>query len=166
MQHMYKLIEHNSPLLKQVTEKFDFSNPPTDPVQLYNDLAKIMIDEGGIGLSANQVGLPYRFFVLRAEQVIGCFNPIIVDQSSEMVMLEEGCLSFPGLMVKIKRPRRIKVRFAEPDGQIYTKVFDGMTARAFQHELSHLDGRTMFDDCSYIERERAKKKWIQLQRKK
>lgn len=136
-----ELIPHTDPLLKTAIESFDFSNASLDPIELAADLGDTMLAHNGLGLSANQVGLPYRVFVMNAKDLpIVCFNPKIVDQSTETVLLEEGCLSYPNLFVKIKRPKKIKVRYAEPNGNIVTQVFDGMTARIFQHELDHLDG--------------------------
>ena len=89
--------------------------------------------------------------------IIGVFNPRIVDISSEMVYLEEGCLSYPNLWVKIKRPKKIKVRFTNPDGQTETRVFDGMSARVFQHELDHLDGILHVKRANKFHLDQAKK---------
>jgi peptide deformylase len=94
---------------------------------------------------------------MRAENIIGVFNPKIVDASSEMVYLEEGCLSYPNLWVKIKRPKKIKVRFTNPDGQTETRVFDGMSARVFQHELDHLDGVLHVKRANKFHLEQARK---------
>lgn len=151
------LVDKNDPILKQTLEKFDFKNPPVDPVLLYQDLAQTMIEHNGIGLSANQIGLPYRAFVMRAEDVIGVFNPIIVDFSAETVTLEEGCLSYPNLFVKINRPKKIKARYTLPNGEVVTQVFDGITARCFQHELDHLDGILYTKRANRIHLEHAKK---------
>ena len=99
-----------------------------------------MLSHDGIGLAANQIGLPYRVFAIKANPVLVCFNPRIVDYSKETIVLEEGCLTFPGLYLKIKRPRDIKCRFTYPNGETITKTFTGATARIFQHELDHLNG--------------------------
>ena len=152
-----KIMDCEHPLLKQEMPKFDFQNPPVNPVELYRDLAETMIEYHGIGLAANQVGSPYRAFVMRAEEVIGCFNPKIVDTSSETVLLEEGCLSNPGLFVKIKRPKKIKARYTLPNGETVTKVFDGITARCFQHELDHLNGLLYTSRANAYHLEKAKK---------
>lgn len=133
----YKL---DDSILSQVMEPFDFSNPPVDPLDLVSDLAELMLAEGGIGIAANQCGLPYRVFVINANELIPCFNPKIVDFSEQKLYLEEGCLSYPGLFVKVNRPRRIKVRYTDPNGNTLTRMFEGMTARVFQHEMDHLDG--------------------------
>lgn len=139
---IYKLVPETDPILKQKTGKFNFSDPPINPVILYRNLGKTLIEEGGLGLAAPQCGLPYRAFVMRSEEIIGVFNPIIIDKSEEEIILDEGCLSFPALALKIKRPRRIRVRFTEPNGNVVTRVFDGMTARCFLHEYEHLEGIT------------------------
>ena len=155
---IHTLIPANSPILKQVMEPFDFSNPPVNPLDLVTDLAETMLANNGIGLSANQVGLPYRVFVMLGQELIPCFNPRIVDMSQETVILEEGCLSYPDFFVKVKRPRRIKVRYAEPNGNIVTQVFDGMTARVFQHELDHLNGINYQQRANRYHLEQARKK--------
>lgn len=161
----YQLVDKNDPILKQKMEPFDFSNPPIDPLDLVSNLAETMIEEGGIGIAANQCGLPYRVFVIQGIELIPCFNPRVVDVSSEQIYLEEGCLSYPGLAVKIKRPRKIKVRYADPRGDVTTQVFDGMTARVFLHELDHLDGIVHINRANRIHVEQAKKQLKKLQRK-
>ena len=137
---------------------FDFDSD-VDPLDLACDLAETMIHSNGIGLAANQCGLRHRVFVLMADEIITCFNPKIVDFSEEKLYLEEGCLSYPGLLVKIKRPKKVRVRYTEPDGNTITKVFDGITARAFQHELDHLNGTAHISRANRIHREQAFKKW-------
>ena len=153
-----ELVPSNDPILKQEMERFDFTNPPVDPIELAANLGDTMDANNGLGLAANQVGLPYRVFVMRgAELPTVCLNPRIVDESTETVLLEEGCLSHPNLFVKIKRARRIKVRYAEPNGNVVTQVFDGMTARVFQHELDHLDGICHLQRANRYHLEQAKK---------
>lgn len=152
-----KLVDKSDPILKQEMPAFDFTNPPTDPIQLAKDLAETMIDSKGIGLAANQVGLPYRVFAITGEQIFVCFNPRIVDTSSEVVLMNEGCLSYPGLVIKIKRPRMIKVRFTMPNGETRTEKFDGLTARVFQHELDHLNGYVHLSRAGVYHKEQAMK---------
>lgn len=155
----------NDPAIHVATEKFDFDNPPIDPVELVMRLAKVMVENNGIGLSANQLGLPYRVFVMKSNPIIACFNPIVLDTGLQTHIMEEGCLSYPGLYVTVRRPLIIKVRFTEANLNVRTERFDGMTARVFLHELAHLDGRTMMDDASIVQREKATTQWKQLQRR-
>lgn len=137
---IYDLVKPDHPLLHTKLDKFDFDNPPIDPVELVNSLIETMVHHKGMGLSANQVGLPYRVFVLHSQETLALFNPTIVDQTTEEVKLEEGCLTFPNLWISIKRPSIIKVRFQDPYGKFRTDKFIGMTARCIMHELDHLNG--------------------------
>jgi peptide deformylase len=151
------ILDRTAPILREVMPAFDFKDPVVDPVELYNDLAETMRENEGMGLSANQIGVRVRAFVMRAEEIIGVFNPRVVDVSTETVTLEEGCLSYPNLFVKIKRPKSIKVRFTTPDGETSTKTFTGMTARVFLHELDHLDGIAHTSRANSYHLEQAKK---------
>src|SRR5687768_294498 len=137
---IYEIIPKDDSCLTTKVERFDFSNPPTDPSQLARDLTETMIHHKGLGLAAPQVGLPYRCFVMSSNPVLCVFNPRIVDQTTHKIKMVEGCLTFPGLFLNIERPRSIKVRYTQPNGETLTKEFDGMTARVFLHELDHLDG--------------------------
>lgn len=162
---IYDLVDPTDPILHTRIEEFNFAAPPVDPLDLVSNLAETMLENNGIGLAANQCGLPYRVFVLLSNEIIPCFNPKIVDSSKEMIVLEEGCLSYPGLSVKVKRPRRIKVRYTEPNGNTITRTFDGLTARVFQHELSHLNGIVHINEASFIHKKQALTRWKQMKRK-
>lgn len=153
----YQLVESNHPILHTKIEPFDFSDPKIDPVVLANRLIVTMNNNNGIGLSANQCGLPYRVFVMRSEPTKACFNPKILFSSEEEVSLEEGCLSHPFLFVKIKRPVWIRVRYTDALGQIQTERFIGMTARCFQHEYDHLEGVNYLRRANTAHIERAKR---------
>lgn len=160
--NIHNLVPDSDPILSQELPKFEFENPPTDPIQLAYDLVESMRKHNGIGLSANQIGLPYRVFAMEAVPAIVCFNPVVVDTSQEEIPLEEGCLSFPGLGIKIKRPRHIKVRYTEPNGNVVTRKFTGMAARCFLHELDHMNGIKFIDRASFIQKEIALKRQKKL----
>lgn len=159
-----KYVKPDSPLLKQKVDPFSFTSPPTDPAQLARDLYETLMSTSYIGLSAQQVGLPYRAFALRTVPGIVCFNPRVVDVSTEEIMLDEMCSSFPHLIVPVKRPKRIKVRYNEPSGEVKTATFDGMTARYFLHELDHLDGILYTEKANKMHVERAMRKRKQIER--
>jgi peptide deformylase len=119
-----------------------------------------MYDQNGLGLSANQVGIPYRVFAMRGHpQNFVCFNPRIVYFSDKTKIMEESCLSFPGLVVKIKRSEEIRVRFNTPNGDIKSETFRGMAARVFQHEMDHMDGELFYNKANRYHRENALTKW-------
>lgn len=159
-----KLVDSNHPLLSTELELFDFDNPPTDPIQLAYDLVETMKQERGMGLSANQCGLPYRVFCMESDPVLVMFNPRLLDVSSEMVELDEGCLSFKNLWLKVKRPLHIKVRYTEPNGNVVTRKFTGMSARCFLHELDHMNGIKFVEHVGKVQLAMAKKLQTKIER--
>lgn len=146
------------PILVNPTQPFDFENPPILPAVLAEQMIKTMNDHNAIGLAANQIGIPYSVFVMRGlDTNYVCFNPRIVYYSDEHETLDEACLSFPGVVAKIKRAKQIRVRFSTPTNQVATLVFEGLTARTFQHELDHLNGILFYNRANRYHREKALK---------
>ena len=135
-----KLVDYNDPILRQPVPRFNFSNPPVDPIEFAHALVNYMKKFNGIGLSANQLGLPYRVFAMAGEPNYVCYNPVLVGHGEEIAKQDEGCLSYPNLYVKIPRWKSIKVRFTMPNGETTTKVFAGLTARVWLHEYDHMEG--------------------------
>ena len=162
---MMQLVHKSDPMLSAVCHPVDFADPPFDLIQFSQDLVKCMYDSNGIGLSANQVGVPYRIFAMRGQpENFVCINPRVVMESEEDIYLEEGCLSYPGLFVKIKRPRHIRARFQTPNGDTLTKQFTGMTARCFLHELDHMDGLVFYRHATDYHRHQAMNRFKKLER--
>lgn len=107
----------------------------------------------GFGLAACQVGLSHRVFVINYQNdlVIAYFNPVIKQVSEEQVLGDEGCLSFPGLFLKHKRPSWIIISYYDYTGKFHDNIqYTGLTARIFMHELDHLNGKTFVDSVSRI----------------
>ena len=97
---------------------------------------------GGIGLSANQCGVYQRVFVIgHGDFQLVCINPKVTEISEEKIKSDEGCLSYPGLFVRIERPAAVKVEFTTETGEVKQTMLEGLTARCFLHELEHLNGR-------------------------
>ena len=163
----YNLIDANDPLLKEKLPRFDIKNPPegVDPVELGKELLGHMRYFGGIGLSANQLGLPYRVFVMEGDPGFVCFNPTITAYAGDLVNLDEGCLSYPGLYVKKKRRGLIRVRFQDPYGNACVKKFTGMSARIFQHEMEHMEGENFLEGISRLALDNARRKQRNLLRR-
>lgn len=152
------IIKYPNPILTKPTQQFDFNNPFENPIELAVELMKEMNDNNGVGLSANQIGKPYSIFVLRSHpENIVCFNPKIVNVSHDLIEMEEACLSFPGVNLKIKRPSQIRLRFQMPSGMTDTKTFDGLTARIVQHEMDHLNGILFINRANRYHRDKAMK---------
>lgn len=129
--------------------------------QLMIDLVHTMRYNNGIGISAVQVGHLEQMFIVETDRVsspIVFINPRIVDYSTEQVDFIEGCLSYPNIQLKIKRPKSIKVRYETPEGSVKTETFTGLTARVIQHEFQHLQGITMKTEVTKLKWEQARRK--------
>jgi peptide deformylase len=162
-----ELIKGTDSRLKETCSEFNFG---TDHVmedgsiitakELFELLRDTMIANKGVGLAAPQLGIMTRVFVIgnpdEKDSVIGVFNPLIVDYDEKTVIYEEGCLSYPGLFVKVKRPRSIRTRYRGWDGQAGTTRYEGYTARIFLHEYDHLNGVTYNKRASYYHLEQAR----------
>lgn len=141
---------------------FDFQDSPSylPPLEFAQSLVKTMYEANGMCLTAPQVGINFRVFAMRAApENFVCFNPRIVLTSDEQIRLEETSLSYPGLIVKVKRPQHVKVRFATPNGQIRTETFTGLTARTFQHCMDFLNGERFYMKANPLHRHQALRKW-------
>ncbi len=136
------------------------------------DMAETMYAAPGVGLAAPQVADGRRMVVvdpgnekeehggLPQRELIAMVNPEIVERGDDMISWEESCLSVPELYVQVRRHRRVRVRWRDGAGERHERVFEGFPAVVVQHELDHLDGRTIFDRASRIKRSRylARKK--------
>ena len=156
------IIKQDILTLTKLSEDFDFDKPPQDPIELATNLVDTMLDAKGLGLAAIQCNIPYRVFAMRGNvnekgnpEMFCFFNPRIVAYGGEIIKLEEGCLSFPGLIVEIKRPKDVRFRFTLPNGQTDTRMFTGITARVIQHEMDHLDGKLFYNLANKYKRNLA-----------
>jgi peptide deformylase len=135
-----------------------------DAKQLEQDLIEFMLANNGIGLAANQVGLTKRVFVMGSNNIKGfpapfaVFNPIVTEASSELVLDEEGCLSYPDLFLKVKRPDWIIAQYQDSDGNLKEIRAEGYLAKCFQHEYDHLNGVCFVDRVSQMKLQLAMKK--------
>lgn len=138
-----ELVPESHPILKKPTIKVPFDDPDVDPIKLTEDLLLTAKANKALGLAANQCGLPYSAFAMgdgNSHFVI--INPEVLSVSEELVHMQEGCLSFPLLLLSISRPKEVEVRFQDFNGNFHTKKFSGLSARIFLHEMDHLKGIT------------------------
>lgn len=149
------------------SSEWDFENPPANSEDIESELSRLMDEEGGIGFAANQMGFLYRIFAMKIDDEARFFyNPEILTASEEQqVMSEEGCLSFPGLYFKVKRPAIVTVRYQNSKGEFFEEELSGIAARCFQHELDHLDGVCFTSKVSKLTLDMAKKKRDKRERK-
>lgn len=161
---MLKLIHHPNDILNQKLPEFDFNSPLIDPFELEEQMINLMIENNGLGLSANQVGLSARVFVMQTSNLkdvvtpFAVFNPKVIAVSPEEESEEEGCLSFPNLFFKVKRPSNIVVEFFDRNNNKCIIRLDGIDARCFLHELDHLDGVCFTSKISKLKLDLALKK--------
>ena len=152
----------NDPILKQATIHFDFNDQSIKAVDFAALMRYNMCMHRGIGLSAPQIGYNYSVFCVGnpdvEESVMTFFNPLIVHESVEKTLMDEGCLSFPNLILKVKRPKEIRVRYRDETGETKTGKFTGMTARIIQHEHDHLFGTTFDTRVSSLMLNKGKSK--------
>jgi peptide deformylase len=156
------IVKYPNPILDEVMPKFDFENPIITPKELEKDMLSTMFANNGMGLAAPQVGVRARMFVmghaLMPEKSFGVFNPEILDASSDLRELEEGCLSFPIIYAKVKRPSWIIAKYQNSDGEEQTNRFEGYDCVCFLHELDHLNGIVYKDRLSTLKWAMAVKK--------
>jgi peptide deformylase len=159
---MLKIVKHPNPILEEVMPEFDFANPIMDPVELEKQMLETMFASDGIGLAAPQVGVRTRVFTmghnLMKDQSSAYFNPEVIDASTDLLDVEEGCLSFPLVFVKIKRPSWIVGKYYDRDGNEHQHKFEGYDCKCFLHELDHLNGINFKDRLSTLKWSLAIKK--------
>ena len=163
---IYKLIESNNPLL---TIPLSGCSKDLDRQEIKDNLVETMENFTGIGLSANQCGIMERAFVMysdiKKKEVMVCFNPKIISESEEIIFMDEGCLTYPGLWIKVKRPEGIEVTYEDEHGELYEKALFGLECRIFQHEYDHMEGTNFTNKVSRLRLNRAKKRLKKLQKK-
>src|ERR1043165_8443994 len=133
---------------------------------LYQDLVDSMYAENGLGIAALQLGDPRRMFIVEprlagrpeTDLPIAFINPEIVETSDEQQDSEEGCLSFPEIYIKVKRPMRCKVRAMGLDGAMFEIEGEALFARCMLHENDHLTGKLLVDFVGPLKRQMIKKK--------
>jgi peptide deformylase len=163
---VFTLVGEDNPILKQVLPEFDFSNPPVNPNEFASTLVETCKLHHGIGLSANQCGFPYRVFVMGSgEEYVAFYNPKLVDKSENEVHLIEGCLSFPFLGLRITRPESVQVEYQDFNGVKRDTTLYGISARAFLHELDHLNGIVYTERVKPLALEMGLKKRNKLMKK-
>ena len=134
-----------------------------DVERFEKDMIRLMIEEKGMGLAANQIGITKRFFAIghdsfdtfQKHAII--WNPQVINFSEEKVIDVEGCLSFKNIFVKVERPKIIEVQYENTQGKTRFAKLDGMESKCFQHELDHLDGITFNKRVSKLRWQMANK---------
>lgn len=136
------LIPWNDPRLKTPPKLWDFTQPVEEAAKLGLLLINVAVKLQGAGLSANQIGIDAKVFAITVVENYhyAVFNPEILESSTETILMEEGCLSRPGLWLRVSRPDRIKVKYFTFKGEEVHTELQGYHSRVFQHEYDHMLG--------------------------
>jgi peptide deformylase len=161
------ILRYGASGLQQPARDVDAVTP--DIQKLIADMVETMYAAPGIGLAAPQIGVPLRVFVVDLSVgrdpsgLITMINPAFVERDGTQLE-EEGCLSLPGFTATVLRPQRAVVRGLDRDGREQVREGSGLLARAFQHEMDHLDGRLFVDRLRGIKRDMIVRKIRKLDR--
>lgn len=152
---MRPIVIYGDPVLRVVSHPVEEINQ--DVKNLVSDMVDTLKEAKGLGLAASQVGVALRLFIVDLSTVdmhetLRVFiNPEIVETDGEVEM-EEGCLSFPELYLKVTRPERVKIRATDLEGKRFEFTADGVAARAILHEYDHTEGKLYIDHLSPLAR--------------
>lgn len=173
-----KLKTYGEDVLREAAHPVDQITPEIRA--LAQEMLRVMHQQNGVGLAAEQVGRREAVFVVDIPPGADCdkdkqplnpdvkmplvfINPEITESSKKMESCEEGCLSFPGLYAEVRRPAEVTVRFTDLDGRQQALHCRGLLARAVQHELDHLHGTLFIDRISYARKIALKGRLRKLQ---
>lgn len=153
------------PVLKQVAQPIE--NITDEIRQLAANMAETMYEAPGIGLAANQVNVLKRLFVMdtnfredkTSRNFVTMINPEIVWKSEEISVMEEGCLSIPQQYADVERPKSVRVKFIDLQGEVNEFLADDLASHCVQHELDHLNGTLFIDYLSRLKRTMLMKKY-------
>ena len=152
LQFPHKVLREKSQPVTEITAEIK---------QLVQDMFDTMYDDDGIGLAANQVGEELRVIVIDVSHnqsgPICLINPEIIETEGKVVM-DEGCLSFPGMYFKVERAKKVKVKALDKEGESFELEADGLLARCILHEIDHIDGVVFTDYLSPLKLQRVMKK--------
>lgn len=155
-----KIVIFPDPVLRRKTEPVTVFDSALKT--LADEMTIVMKDDDGVGIAAPQVGISKRLAVVCVNDIRYILvNPRIVEQEGVQIG-EEGCLSFPDIYGDVKRAARVVVECQDETGAHRRYDVNGFTARAFQHEIEHLDGKLLIDHFSPMKRELVRKRLLKL----
>ena len=165
---IYKLLPPNDERVLSSIAEFDIEifkeEEKIELKEFVDNMFETMKQYGGIGLSANQVGKPYRMFVMGDHLNIQkgkkwvCINPKITNVTKDLIRYKEGCLTFPFLFLDIERPQDITVEYLDENLEKKEEHMTGIVARCFQHEFDHMQGIVFTEHVSKLKLDMALKK--------
>ena len=158
---MYTIVQSPDPTLNQVCEPCELDDKSLAKLsKLAKEMKKLMYSTYGVGIAAPQVGVSKRLIVIDVDYAdedgepnpIVLVNPEILELKGEPEKADEGCLSCPGIQVPVSRQPWASVRYHDLNGEQWIIEGDGLLGRCLQHEIDHLNGKTLFEACDPIDR--------------
>jgi peptide deformylase len=170
---IYPITVYGDPVLRKIATDIDQNFEGLE--KLVDDMFETMHNAEGVGLAAPQIGLASRIFVVDLSPLSdeepflkdfkrAFINPHIIEKEGDKVLMEEGCLSLPGLREDVLRFNTIRMTYFDVNWHPYDEVFTGFTARVLQHEYDHLDGIMFVDYCSPLKKRLLKGKLSDISR--
>lgn len=167
-----KIVRFPDPFLRKPTEKvtkFD-----EDLKRLVQDMTETMYAHNGAGLAAIQVGSSAKIFIVeptvaglsKEDAPVVFINPVLEWVSSEQEVTEEGCLSFPGIFVPVKRSLQARMRAQDAEGNEFVAEGKALYARAMQHEQDHLQNKLLYDHAGSMKRQSIKRQMERMTEEK
>ena len=159
---VYPIVLYGEPVLeKQAETVHQFDTPELH--KLLDDMFESMYAAKGVGLAAPQIGISKRIAVIDLSvsedpaQKIVLINPEVIHREGAHTQ-EEGCLSLPGFREQVTRPQKVTVRAQDAKGEVFEKTGEDLLARAFVHEIDHLNGRLYITHVSALKRDLIRRK--------
>jgi peptide deformylase len=167
----YPIYIYGHPVLRKVAKEIDKDDPELN--QIIADLFETMYSSEGLGLAAPQIGKSIRLFVIDGkpaaedEPSLADFKKVfinahITERSGEFKLMNEGCLSIPGLREEVNRESHIRIKYYDENWTFHNKVYNGYKARIIQHEYDHLDGVLFTDKVSPLRKRLIKRKLSEI----
>lgn len=164
---IYPIVVYGHPILRKVAVEIDKDYPGLE--QLISDLFETMYYSDGLGLAAPQIGKSIRIFVIDGKPIAEdepelagfkkvFINAHITERSSDLIPMNEGCLSIPNLREEVIRESRVRINYYDETWTYHDEVFEGYKARIIQHEYDHLDGILFVDKITPLRKRLIKGK--------
>ena len=168
MKDIRPLIDEHDSFLTEPCSEFDFNNTSINSEEIKKVLFDNMEYYRGIGLSSNQIGLPYKVFSMVHEgNNLLMINPKITEISDNYQIEEEGCLTYPGLYIKIKRPRTVSISYYNENKESFYGLFTDLSCRILLHAMDHMNGKIFYQEATrHHLQEGRKKRRINLRKMK
>ncbi len=161
------LLYYPNEFLAKEVKDVDIKDPKIDLKEIKEKMTDIMLSNGGIGLSANQIGLDAKIFIMgdTKDNISLIINPKVLQHTKDTVLELEGCLSFPNVYMKIRRPKEILAEYYDESLEQKRTHVKGYGTKVFLHEWDHLHGITFKDRVSNMKWNMALKKAKKLEKK-